>query len=78
MHREREPIGAARAACFEEVAGVSASSSALHYAKDLFKPEEMVLRSKYPPFFDPDSVNQAELHIFDNFREFQSKNRRVF
>ena len=51
MYSEREPIGAARAACFEEVAGVSAGSGALHYAKDLFKPEEMVLRSKYPPIF---------------------------
>ena len=40
------PLGVARAACFEEVAGVSAGSGALHYAKDLFKPEEMVLRSK--------------------------------
>ena len=29
-------------------------------------------------FFDPDSVNHAKLHIFDSFREFQSKNRRVF
>ena len=31
--------------------GVSAGSGALHYAKYLFKPEEMVLRSKYPPYF---------------------------
>ena len=45
------PLGVARAACFEEVAGVSASSGALRYAEDLFKPEEMVLRSKYPPIF---------------------------
>ena len=30
---EREPIGVARAACFEELAGVFASSGALHYAK---------------------------------------------
>ena len=51
MYSEREPIGAARAACFEELAGVFAGSGALHYAKDLFKPEEMVLRSKYPPIF---------------------------
>ena len=29
-------------------------------------------------FFDPDSVNHAKSHIFDSFREFQSKNRRVF
>ena len=45
------PLGVARAACFEELAGVFASCGALHYAKDLFKPEEMVLRSKYPPYF---------------------------
>ena len=30
-----EPIGVARAACFEELAGVFASSGALHYAKIL-------------------------------------------
>ena len=29
----REPFGVARAACFEELAGVFASSGALHYAK---------------------------------------------
>ena len=29
-------------------------------------------------FFDPDSMNHAKSHIFDSFREFQSKNRRVF
>ena len=29
-------------------------------------------------FFDPDSVKHAKSHIFDSFREFQSKNRRVF
>ena len=45
------PLGVARAACFEQLAGVFASCGALHYAKDLFKPEEMVLRSKYPPYF---------------------------
>ena len=30
-----EPFGVARAACFEELAGVFASSVALHYAKIL-------------------------------------------
>ena len=29
-------------------------------------------------FFDPDSVKHAKSHIFDSFRESQSKNRRVF
>ena len=32
---EREPFGVARAACFEELAGVFASCGALHYAKIL-------------------------------------------
>ena len=32
---EREPIGVARAACFEELAGVFACSGALYYAKIL-------------------------------------------
>ena len=67
MYSEREPIGAARAACFEEVAGVSAGSGALHYAKDLFKPEEMVLRSKYPPYFWSRLCESCEIAYFRQF-----------
>ena len=35
-----EPFGVARAACFEELAGVFASSGALHYAK-IFYPHRL-------------------------------------
>ena len=67
LRSEREPFGAARAACFEEVAGVSASSGALHYAKDIFKPEEMVLRSKYPPIFWSRLCESCKIAYFRQF-----------
>ena len=52
---------------FEEVAGVSAGSGALHYAKDLFKPEEMVLRSKYPPIFWSRLCESCKIAYFRQF-----------
>ena len=75
---EREPFGAARAACFEQLAGVFASCGAPHYAKIFASRKKWSYDQNIRLFFDPDSVNHAKSHIFDSFREFQSKNRRVF